>query len=363
MHIGSGSKANFDNSDSARAGALHSSSSLGCVRVGLGPIWGVKMAAVRVESEAFSDLRYDRLAYEANLADADHARGKMLRIWRQCTIQNRHYLDTTEIELVLGEHGVQALLISGLAELIRVQGCEVVRIKGTDGRVEWLANLRNNGRKGGRPPKTRSKPSGFDTAKPEANHLGVSANNPLALALATATAQKEKDQNPVPLKASPLARFAPDVQAVYAVWRSYHPRAPERLDSGAKSYALIRARLTEGRSVQDLQDAVRGYHRSPHHLGENDRKTKYLSLELICRDDGHVQAGIEMPENKPSVSSGSPWPPGYRPTKLEEEMLYKHPGVLVGRHDDGIHDGMHIPHCPRCQKQKESECQPQQKQA
>ena len=47
-------------------------------------------ASVRIEDDAFSDTRYDLLARYGGLADADHARGKMARIWRQCTLEGRH---------------------------------------------------------------------------------------------------------------------------------------------------------------------------------------------------------------------------------------------------------------------------------
>lgn len=49
-------------------------------------------ASVRIEDEAFADERYDALARAAGLADADHARGKMARLWRQsagsCSIRS-----------------------------------------------------------------------------------------------------------------------------------------------------------------------------------------------------------------------------------------------------------------------------------
>lgn len=109
-------------------------------------------ASVRIEDEAFSCERYEDLATAAGLADADHARGKMARIWRQCTLETRHILPVATITRILGPRGVEALVEARLGEV--VDGG--VRICGTKGRVEWLKKLRKNrkfGKLGGRPKK------------------------------------------------------------------------------------------------------------------------------------------------------------------------------------------------------------------
>ena len=133
-------------------------------------------ASVRVEDEAFSDRRYNRLARLAGLADADHARGKLLVIWRQCTIEQRYVLPADDVRDVLGENGAEALVEARLGEF--VEGG--IRICGAQGRIEWLEKLRENGRKGGRPKKnqvvsktktkpiTKRKPSGYETNNPPA---------------------------------------------------------------------------------------------------------------------------------------------------------------------------------------------------
>lgn len=97
-------------------------------------------ASVTIVDEAFSDRRYERLAARAGLADADHARGKMAVLWRQCTIEQRDVLPVDDVIGVLGPNGVDALVFASL-------GCAVrggIRIHGTRGRIEWLGKLRNN---------------------------------------------------------------------------------------------------------------------------------------------------------------------------------------------------------------------------
>ena len=164
------------------------------------------MPSVRIEDDAFGDLRFDILATEAGLADADHARGKMIRLWRQCTAENVHTLPEAVVVSVLGSRGVSALIVARLGE----KNSHGVRIKGTKGRIEWLANLRKNGAKGGRPigskTKTRLEPSGFREP------------NPLALVTATALAPAQEEEgvcaaksphDPAPLELLPTEPPAP----------------------------------------------------------------------------------------------------------------------------------------------------------
>lgn len=136
-------------------------------------------ASVRIEDEAFSDERYEDLAQFAGLTDADHARGKMARIWRQCTIEGTHTIANHLVIRVLGTNGIDALVRSRLGEKISETH---VRVRGTEGRIEWLKRLRENGNKGGRPKGSSTKPSGSVGGKPS----GSKSNNPPAPAPVTA---------------------------------------------------------------------------------------------------------------------------------------------------------------------------------
>jgi hypothetical protein len=98
------------------------------------------------------------------------------------------------------------------------------------------------------------------------------------------------------------AEVVTDVDTVYAHWRSYHPRAAPKLNGKARERRRIKDALASGLSVEDCCAAVDGYHRSPFHLGDNDRKQKYLGLDLIFRDAAHVTKGMEMADD-PLVDS------------------------------------------------------------
>jgi uncharacterized phage protein (TIGR02220 family) len=166
-------------------------------------------ASVRIEDEAFSDERYEDLAAAAGLADADHARGKMLRIWRQCTIEQTHKLARATVVRILGVNGPSALETARLGE---VDG-DLVRIRGTRGRIEWLKKLRDNGKFG-----KRGAQHGARGGRPRKNTLqgvtenplvGVSENPPPAPAPAPAPAHKEEeDLSGKPDPAAELAEVA-----------------------------------------------------------------------------------------------------------------------------------------------------------
>lgn len=118
--------------------------------------------SVRIEDEAFSDERFEDLAVVAGLADSDHARGKMARIWRQCTLEQRYVLPASIVSRILGDNGVNALIAARLGE--KVDGG--IRIHGTRGRIEWLKKLRSNGKFGKRGGRPKKNPRGFSFGNP-----------------------------------------------------------------------------------------------------------------------------------------------------------------------------------------------------
>jgi hypothetical protein len=85
-----------------------------------------------------------------------------------------------------------------------------------------------------------------------------------------------------------------EVLEVFTHYRTYHPRAHPEPSSKSKEWRAIKARLAEKYSVTDLKLAIDGHHKSKHHLGNNERQTKYLSLELCMRDSSKVQGFMEL---------------------------------------------------------------------
>ena len=94
-------------------------------------------------------------------------------------------------------------------------------------------------------------------------------------------------------------RYAEAVAAVYAHWRTYHPRSAPKLLPGALEYRRAVGALKAGHTAADLCGAIDGYHGDDFHCGDNDRGRKHLGLDLILRDEAHILAGIEMGESSP----------------------------------------------------------------
>lgn len=105
---------------------------------------------VRIDAEAWGDLRFATLARLLGLRDSDHALIKVARIW---SWQTEHYtpaaptyvVDQDTIESALGEGGAAALVRARLAEEVP----DGFRIKGTQGRIEWLYKKRQSSARGG----------------------------------------------------------------------------------------------------------------------------------------------------------------------------------------------------------------------
>lgn len=113
------------------------------------------------------------------------------------------------------------------------------------------------------------------------------------------------------------------VSEVFEHWKTVlnHPRAI--LDS--KRQRLIRSRLDEGFSVDDLKAAINGCKASPWHQGLNDRGQTYDDLALICRDASKVEQFIGYVNGHGRAGNGradlAPFSPAARETILAGERI------------------------------------------
>lgn len=248
------------------------------------------MASVRIESDAFADERFDDLAKYAGLADGDHARGKMARLWRQCTIEQSHTLPDDVVTRHLGPEGVDALIKSRLGARA---GRNRVRIRGTEGRIEWLQKLRDNGKKGGR-PRGSKKPDGFATTEPD----GSRPENPLTPSLAPSPSLAPVIPEPpiapqgghvsVRLRSvkAPLATEA-EIATARKVLESLAQYSGvsyelERAGKPTTNAMLVVHRLREGISEEQLR-AINGYCAYASGLGWQDKPEmrQYLRPETL----------------------------------------------------------------------------------
>lgn len=101
------------------------------------------MARINVEQTALSDTRYKALARMLDLGDADHALGKMVRVWNECTERETYTLPCWAIEAIFdSDQAPQAVVDAELAEWVD-DTMRHLRIRGTKGRIEWIGRFRN----------------------------------------------------------------------------------------------------------------------------------------------------------------------------------------------------------------------------
>ncbi len=84
-----------------------------------------------------------------------------------------------------------------------------------------------------------------------------------------------------------------DVQQVFDHWREVWGKQKAKLDN--KRRKAIQVAL-KSYPLDDLRKSISGYRNSPHHRGENDRKTPFDDIELFLRDSKHVEVGIGFAE-------------------------------------------------------------------
>lgn len=118
------------------------------------------MPSVRLDN--INDPRFSALGMFLG-TDEFGALGRMAKIYEYCTVNQTSVIsEAILIGLTRVHDFVPSLIKAELGE--KVEGG--IRIKGTEGRIEWLGKWRENGKKGGRPAKNKT------PAKPNENPIG-----------------------------------------------------------------------------------------------------------------------------------------------------------------------------------------------
>ncbi len=81
---------------------------------------------------------------------------------------------------------------------------------------------------------------------------------------------------------------SPGARVVFEHWCAVMEKGDRAKFKGKRRRAVL-ARLKDGYSPEDLMAAVDGCAKTPHNMGQNDRGERYDDLELICRDETHVE--------------------------------------------------------------------------
>lgn len=93
------------------------------------------------------------------------------------------------------------------------------------------------------------------------------------------------------------------VDLVFRAWLEETGRDPARTKLDRKRAERIRWAL-ENYPLEDVLDAVRGWQKSPFHVGQNERRRPYNDLTLLLRDSQHLEEFRDLNrENKPIANS------------------------------------------------------------
>jgi uncharacterized protein len=104
------------------------------------------MPPVRIEAKAFDDARIVALGRRLGI-DRFSALGRMAFIWRHCTEEETHTITLELADAVADLTGFSDACVSvGLATFV---GPGLLKIKGTEGRIEWISHRREAARIGG----------------------------------------------------------------------------------------------------------------------------------------------------------------------------------------------------------------------
>lgn len=221
------------------------------------------MTRVNVDAMALVDARFDRLAILLGLADGDHARGRILRLWVSCVLQSSHVAGRWLVESVFGAAGPEALVMSDLASWAS-EDHQTLYIRGTLGRIEWYERLRSQSAQAG---KVRalgaSRVAGqFASHKDGAQTSPLTLALPLAPALALARSQTPKvptanpDQKPKRAKLKSGDATESELETVRTVLAKLGEHNGINYTASAEHTRLIVAQLRNGVTEHDLRKIV-----------------------------------------------------------------------------------------------------------
>jgi hypothetical protein len=238
-------------------------------------------------------------------------KGGLLNLWMHCF---KEETDRVTVPQVAGFFGVVPIAAPLVAFGFLDEEGDRYRVKGADRYLRIVQGRRKGGQKtAGNLKKGATKPGQSRDRAGEVSRLAPG----LSPSTEHRAPNTEEDK-------SLVEQARPDAaQQVFEHWQQVldHPKA---VFAGKRERA-VRARLKEGRSVEDLKLAIDGCAKTPHNLGQNDRGERYDDLELICRDDSNVERFIRnatappKPQSKGQLAtSNADWT--NRPKSFEEEL-------------------------------------------
>lgn len=110
----------------------------------------------------------------------------------------------------------------------------------------------------------------------------------------TRTKERKQTQGELGLVAPVGATAGELAGIVFDHWVTTMKKDKARTKLTPERLRLIKARLKDGYSADDLKRAIDGCASSAFHMGENDRNTPYDDITLICRNGSKVETFMGM---------------------------------------------------------------------
>lgn len=124
------------------------------------------------------------------------------------------------------------------------------------------------------------------------------------------TAESPTTENPTQVNPTQLSTQNPiskqrkkETEEIFVFWKeTMSLNGTTMLTSKRKQ--KIQSRLAEGYNIERIKNAIVGCSLSPFHNGQNDTRTKYNDIELICRSGEKVEffEAIANTQQKPTMS-------------------------------------------------------------
>ena len=162
-------------------------------------------APVRIEAEAWNDVRFRTLARLLGFADGLHALIKCAQLW---SWQAEHYTPDAPTYVVDADTIQSALEADGAAEaMVRARLADAMpdgfRIRGAEGRIEWLWKKRQAARAGATARWSKEEHKPHASAIATRNAAGVPDPCPLVIALVPDQIPERESQETAPTASPP----------------------------------------------------------------------------------------------------------------------------------------------------------------
>lgn len=227
----------------------------------------------------------------------DRVLGCLLRVWHRCWSTAQATLQRDELLGSIGPDRFEDLVGAFCVDFLEKQEDGAFRVRGADQYLRIKEARRRGAEATNRAKRATLERRLSDAAVTQNDALTPNTEHRTPNKETTMSSSSELDlgvspETPPPTKPEDLeAKLTEAEWQVFEHWRVMlkHPKAkatPERKKLIAKALKTY--------SVAELQRAISGVTKSPHHMGQNDRNTRYDDLGLILRDAAHVEGFMRL---------------------------------------------------------------------